>query len=138
MVKVSRTGIKGNYGKVAVKAVELVRFGNMKNPKYAWDNATSKLIDSKSSKEKGCPKDAFLGLCEEGMIEGIKADKYTHSNKNKRYDLKAIQLLKKHPDLLNRKENLWNEVMKLEGKDISHAGQMDVVVALWKKGFIDI
>lgn len=27
--------------------------------------------NSKSSQEKSCPKNAFLGLCEEGLVKGI-------------------------------------------------------------------
>ena len=39
-------------------------------------------MDSKSSQEKGCPKSAFLGLCEEGFIKEISKGKYTSSVKN--------------------------------------------------------
>jgi len=130
--------INSQYGAVAVKAVELVRSSRVKNPKYAWDQAASEIIKAKSSKEKGCPKAAFLGLCEEGFIKMIVPDAYSISKENKRYALKAVQILKKNPELCFQKQKLWDEVMKLEGKNIQHAGQMDVVVALWNKDLIDV
>jgi len=77
-------------------------------------------------------------LCEEWFIKGINCGKYTSSDENKRYALKAVQILKKHTDLIHNKQKLWGEVMKLEGNDIQESGQMDVVIALWKDGLIDV
>ena len=130
--------INNQYGAVAVRAVELVRSSRVKNPKYAWDQAASEIIKAKSSKEKGCPKAAFLGLCEEGCVKHVASGKYSNSEENRRYALKAVQILKNNPELSFQKQKLWDEVMKLEGKNIQHNGQMDVVVALWNKGLIDV
>jgi len=129
---------KGGYGEVAVKAVGLVVSRTVKNPKYAWEQTASEILTARTSKEKGCPKAAFLGLCEEGFVKGVPSGNYTSSKENKRYALKAVQILKKTPALKSDKYKLWEEVMKFEGKDIQHANQMDVVIALWNKGLIEI
>jgi len=128
----------GGYGAVAVKAVELLRSKNAPNQKFAWDQAASIILDAKSSKEKGCPKAAFLGLCEEGLIKGVKPGSYCTSSENKSYALKAIQALRKNPDLRFDANNLWTEVLRLSGKNISHNHQMEVVIALWNRNLIDI
>ena len=138
MVIVDFENMEGGYGAVAVKAVKLITSGSFKNPSYAWDESARGVLESKSTKEKGCPKGAFLGLCEEGFVKEVPCGNYTSSKDNKRYALKAVQLLKKNYQLSNNKQKLWDEVMKLEGKDIQHSGQMDVIIALWKKGLIDV
>ena len=123
----------GKYGDAAIKAVRLVRSGSVKSPINAWKRATGEIFGrGTSSQDKGCPRDAFLGLCEEGIITGIPAGNYTRSIKNKEYALKAVRLLKEEPEVTQTK--LWDKVV--EGKGIKHNGQMDVVVSLWKAGLI--
>jgi len=39
---------------------------------------------------KGCPRGAFLELCEAGMIKGIASGKYTRSKRNKEYAIDAV------------------------------------------------
>jgi hypothetical protein len=55
----------GKYGRCAVGAVDRVRNREV-DPLTAW-NASARAVfpNSESSQKKGCPKDAFLGLCEE-------------------------------------------------------------------------
>lgn len=43
------------YGAVAVKAVELIKSGVFKNPKYAWDEAACEILNSKSIKYNAFP-----------------------------------------------------------------------------------
>ena len=97
MIDIYDLARKGGYGEVAVKAVELVVSRSIKNPIYAWEQAASNILKHKTSKEKGCPKAAFLGLCEEGFVKGVHCGDYTSSKENKRYALKAVQILKKNP-----------------------------------------
>jgi hypothetical protein len=110
-----------------------------KEPRKAWIDAISKNYPhSISMQKKGCPRDAFLGLCSEGLLKDVNADKYTKSTSNKQYAIAAVELLKK-----NGRENyssikLWLDVLKFLKQDINkqHNGQMDVVLSLWDESFI--
>ena len=93
--------------------------------------------DSETSQSKSCPKNAFLGLCEEGKADRIPSGKYTRSIDNKRYALRALEFLvnSRNRDLVS--SELWNEVLKSESdKSKRHNCQMDVVLALWEAGLL--
>ena len=77
---------------------------------------------------------ACVGLCEEGIINGVAAGKYTKSLLNKQYAVKAIQLLRSDPSLALNKAQLWNKIQN--GNKKAENGQLDVVLALWEKGLI--
>lgn len=125
----------GNYGKAAVKAVRLIAKGKRKTAPDAWNASTIALfgVDTASQK-KSCPRAAFLGLCESGLVQGIPARNYTQSVANKSYAVAAVRLLKSKPSLIaiNNTE-LWKRVMKDLKKPITktHYQQMDVVRALY-------
>jgi hypothetical protein len=118
------------YGDAAVRAVALVRQGDEQSPVRAWDIAVVEAFPhSKSSQEKGCPRSAFLGLCESGRVKGVPAGTYTRSKKNKEYALIAMDLLKQNPALASDVSLLWNMVVAGAPKAPNH--QMAVVGALW-------
>ena len=120
----------GKYGEAAVKAVKLLGSGKVESPREAWEKVTIEIFGGKTSgQRKGCPRDAFLGLCEEGLVKGIPAANYTKSKKNKGYAIKAVQILKEKPELAYDQNELWIKV--LEKADKVHNQQMDVVTALW-------
>jgi hypothetical protein len=48
-----------------------------------WSTSSKEVFATKSSQEKNCPKNTFLGLCEEGLVKGIPQGNYTKSIKNK-------------------------------------------------------
>ncbi len=84
------------HGQAAIKAVELV-VDKEHGPVAAWNVAVAEVFKhSVTSQRKGCPRGAFLGLAEEGVISGVPEGDYTKSEKNKgwrwRY-LKSIQSL---------------------------------------------
>ncbi|MCL7763401.1 hypothetical protein MPF19_08255 [Polaribacter sp. Z014] len=55
------------YGEVALKIAKAKG-----NPKDNWEAEVKRAFsDSISSQEKSCPKSAFLGLCEKGLVKGI-------------------------------------------------------------------
>jgi hypothetical protein len=121
------------YGTVAVNAARLLTTGLVESPREAWSRAASDVFGpGTSGAQKGCPKDAFLGLCEKGLVKGVPAGRYTRSEKNKAYALDAVALLETKPGLATRPRALWAAVMGGESK--AHNGQMDVVVALWNQG----
>jgi hypothetical protein len=129
-------GKMGKYGEAAVKAFELLAAYVVEEPIEAWKKATIEIFELGTSGQlKGCPKDAFLGLCEEGLIKGIPPRKYSRSKKNKQYAVRAVEILKKHPELLSDKQALWRAVV---GMQKAHNQQMDVVVELWKMNLIDV
>jgi hypothetical protein len=102
----------------------------------AWENATIKLFGrGTASQKKGCPKHSFLGLCEEGIIEGIPKGAYSNepNSKNREYALRALELICKDPSYLKNKMALWQKIT-----DIKYNSQLDVVFALIEKGYIKI
>lgn len=127
------------YGQAAVKAVELVNTKIVESPIKAWEIATCELFGPGSwGQKKGCPKNAFLGLCEEGLVENIPRDTYNSrkTSKNKDYAIKAVNIVKEQPNLLDDITKLWQQVTN--GNGISHNYQMDVVKALIVKNYIRI
>lgn len=82
---------------------------------------------------KGCPKGAFLGICEEGLVQGIRPGQYTRSKDNKRYAVEAIKALKETPSLTGDPDALWRAV---PDHPLNENGQMDVVISLWERGLI--
>ncbi|MBW8011213.1 MAG: hypothetical protein FVQ83_08235 [Chloroflexi bacterium] len=125
------------YAKSALEAVRLVKESEEIGPKKAWEIATSNYYGvGTPSQKKSCPKCTFLGLCDEGLINGIPPGNYTNSAKNKKYAIDAIELLSKDSQLAKNKNALWIKVF--DGKPITHNDQMDVVIALWKKGLIKV
>ena len=89
------------YGQVAIVATELYRLGQVSSPSAAWELSVKEIFpDSESSREKGCPRGAYLGLCEAGLITGIPSGKYSRSEKNKSYALEAVELIRGNLSLL--------------------------------------
>lgn len=120
------------YGLTALKSVQ--NFRDLYSVKEIWSRSAKEVFDTKSSQEKGCPKNTFLALCEEGLVKSVPKGKYTKSEKNKNYALKAVSILKVNPKASYTPKKLWE---KLELGDKRHNSQMDVVLALWENGFIE-
>jgi hypothetical protein len=74
-----------------------------------------------------------LGLCEEGLVKGVPKGIYI-DNKNKRYALAALELLKKEQAIPEVKIAFWRRV---PGTTKSMNGQLDVLFALAEAGYID-
>lgn len=125
----------GKYGNVAEIAVRLAVGQNEIAPRTAWHRAARKIFpESVASQEKACPRDAFLGLCSAGAVEGVPAGFYTRSIKNKQYVLRALHALRTEPELLSDRQRLWS--IATGGQKKRHNGQMDVLRALWAAGHI--
>jgi hypothetical protein len=119
------------YGLTALKSVK-----NHKDS-YSiieiWSGSVKEVFETKSAQEKSCPKNTFLGLCEEGLVKGISKGNYTKSVKNKEYATRAVEILKQNTQTTFTPKELWD---KLELGDKRHNSQMDVVLALWEHGLI--
>jgi hypothetical protein len=126
-----------NYNKYGLAAKEAALKGG--NPVASWKLAVNIIFNSKSSINKGCPKNAFLGLCEVGLVKGIKPGSYFKRKKpnvNKQYAITALDLLASDSNL--SKNELWNKVREeLNLGEKKHNSQMDVVLALWNEGLIE-
>jgi len=127
----------GKYGETAIRATELLRKGKFDSPLAAWQAAAREFFPGKlESQKKSCPKSAFLGLCEEGVVIGIEAGSYCRSADNKSYALQALRLLAIEPSLAGDGPiALWSRVMN--GCEKVHNSQMDVVLTLWSARLID-
>lgn len=123
------------YGDAAVIATNIVQAAKATSPNEAWKLAVAEIFpDMLPSQKKPCPKGAYLGLCEEGLVKGIPAGSYTTSVHNKKYALRALSLLRSEPSFSGGARVLWDRVMDGEVKKPN--GQMDVVLALWQKGLL--
>jgi hypothetical protein len=124
----------GKYGLVALNAVNKLNNIKEMEPCNAWDEAAVVVFPTQlSSRKKGCPRSAFLGLCEEGKVKGVKSGNYTSSKANKSYATDALELLQSSPNLTTK--DLWGKVINnIEPK--AHNSQMNVVVALFHEGYL--
>lgn len=127
---------KPQYERAAIKAVQRLKSGGFEDPRQAWDSATWEETDSVSSADKGCPRGAFLGLCEAGRVKGVPSGNHYKSGekRNKDHTLKALELLEEEyqPPKTPEKAKLW----RATGVDVPHNGQLDVLYGLWKDDLI--
>jgi hypothetical protein len=122
-----------NYGEVALLASEK-KLSATSDPRTQWNLAAQRVFPDKlPSQKKGCPKSAFLGLCEEGLVNGFERGIYTTSKLNKSYALRAVELLSAN-GVAESPQALWLLVMN--GTQKAHNGQMDVVYSLWQAGLL--
>jgi hypothetical protein len=120
------------YGQAAILAAQQGPSGM--NPVARWESALEKLYPtSPAARKKGGPRGAFLGLCEEGLVKGIPAGQYGAPKDNKAYAVHAVALLTEAAQSWSISA-LWRAVTSDPAKE--HNGQMDIVLALWKNGFI--
>jgi hypothetical protein len=121
------------YGEAALMATREGSSASI-SPVARWESAMQRLYPSSpTARRKSCPRGAFLGLCEEGLVEGIPAGRYTASKDNKDYAVRAAALLAEGKQSWST-STLWRAVTNDPEK--THNSQMDVVMALWKNGLI--
>lgn len=102
------------------------------DPVARWESAMEKLYPASSAaRKKGCPRGAYLGLCEEGLVKGIPVGRYTTSRDNKAYAFRAVALLTEGTQLRSTSA-LWRAVTN----EKAHNSQMDIVLALWNNDLI--
>jgi hypothetical protein len=121
------------YGEAALMAARQGSPGNA-SPAVRWESAMNKLYPtSPTSRKKGSPRGAFLGLCEEGLVKGIPAGRYAATADNKDYAVRAVALLADETKNWSTSA-LWRAVTNDPEK--KHNSQMDIVMALWKNNLI--
>ena len=125
----------GKYGKTAKLAVRKIHENpSTLSPQEAWINAANEIFQTRCAKEKGCPKNAFLGLCESGKVTGVPSGSYNRSTKNKNYALVALSLLQGNATYNADQKLLWEKVIGDEDK--VHNQQMDVVISLFEANLL--
>ena len=123
------------YEQVTLLAMDHIK-NNNETPEIAWKNASIEVFGKgTSSQKKSCPKNSFLGICEEGLIKEIPKGNYSNieNNKNKKYVLEALELISNDKTLLDNKMNLW---LKINSKKYNQ--QLDVLFTLINEGYIQI
>jgi hypothetical protein len=121
------------YGEAALMAARQGAPADI-NPVARWESAMEKLYPtSAAARKKACPRGAFLGLCEEGLVIGIPAGRYTTSKDDKAYAVRAVALLTEGTQHCSTSA-LWRAVTN--GAEKAHNSQMDIVLALWNNDFI--
>lgn len=114
------------FGECAIQAYEKMRKEKC-SALEAWITTAEELFGVGSSNSKKiCPKHAFLGVL----------DPYHKKSKNADYALDALKILKnggQEEFETTKPLEFWKVEMK---KTIQHNSQVDVVFALWSKGYI--
>jgi hypothetical protein len=121
------------YGQAALMATKQVPSSDI-SPVARWESAMEELYPtSTAARKKSCPRGAFLGLCEEGLVKGIPAGHYKASRDDKAYAVRAVTLLTEGTQLRSTNA-LWRAVTN--GAEKAHNNQMDIVLALWNNDLI--
>jgi hypothetical protein len=131
--------IMWQYGNVAAGTVGRVRSGACKDLCKAWDESALAIFpDSASLREKVCPRTAFFGLCEEGLVRGIPPGVYNSrpNSRNKGYAVRAVLGLASDETLAQADPTALWRLVKGPGKK-RHNSQMHVVLTLWRDGLIN-
>jgi len=140
---------KGNftmYAYAALKAYCIIigkGYSYSKEYEEAWLEALNSIPNiKKSNLSKGCPKNAFLGLCEEGYLKNIPAIPNNNSGLNKSYAIEAVNYLQnqKYDQKEIKPKILWEKLSNNFDSNTKvrkcYNQQMDVVLALWNKNLI--
>lgn len=128
-------GMMSKYREVATRAVGLMLWAPGTGPADAWVAAAIEVFpESAAARVKACPRGAFLGLCEAGVVSGVPPGAYTRSILNKEYAVRALDALRSSPELAKDHHRLWQAATT--GKDVQPNSQMEVLTALWDAGLV--
>ena len=122
------------YGRVAVEAARLLVRDAALTPIAAWDVAASRIVASQASRDKGCRRGAFLGLCEASLLQGVSQSGGDSGGLDGEYAVRAVKALRSNPSLQYTRAELWRQAC-LDRRKV-HNSQMDVVVDLSEAGFL--
>lgn len=126
------------YVKVALEVAEELQSMEKEEQKKIdlgdlWKEKCKENEFKEASIKKGCPRLAFIGLCEKNLIKDIEIKNSNKESLNKNYAIEAVKVLKNDKRNYTSKE-LWE---KIGNKDKKHNSQMNIVLALWEKGMIE-
>ena len=122
------------YGRAAITAAQTLEKGTSSNPESAWKRAIAQETKSSESRRKGCPRGAFLELCNAGVIRGCEGRPSILRGSNAEYAVRMLEAIRADESVLGDKEKLWRLAVG-KGKKKEN-GQLDVVDSLWREGLI--
>lgn len=96
----------------------------------ASDITAKQVYGSASTAEKRCPRPAFLGLANIGVLNGVPPREYGAPGKNAQYAQTALTLVLANQDLANQPRELWR--LALQDEDKRYSQQMHVLSAIWR------
>lgn len=111
-------------------------YSTLKEYEEAWYEALKSKTDKKSNIVKGCPRKAFLGLCEDGYLKDVPDIPNDNSGFNKEYAIEAVNILNNGTIENPTPKKLWDEVLINLNISKSYNQQMHVVLALSKMKLI--
>jgi hypothetical protein len=134
--------VAGKFGQAAVCAVALCNGDARMDARDAWNKAVGAQFADKPPKTihgyqvKRCPKEAFLGLCEAGQVEGIPVMPYIGKTDSlsKQYAVDALDFLRKNQQKFSSMDvESLAQSLRDKGfvKDKQYNDQMHVVAGLW-------
>ena len=118
---VSGEFMANKYGEAALMAARAAAQYS-KSPIDQWNQAVQQLYrTSPVAQRKAAPRQAFLGLCDAGLVKGLEPNPAAATLLLQGAEQRSVSAL-------------WRQVTN--GEDKPHIAQMDVVLALWKNGLI--
>jgi len=120
------------YEKASLDAMKLIRQGA--SPPQAWEQSVGHYTNSQSARTKGCPRGAFLGLCQEGLVKDVPAQRYTASMASKNYAISTVMLLKQGSTNVENINEIESFVMPERQR--GDQGEIRIACVLWKNGLI--
>lgn len=123
-----------NYGKIAVDAANGFQQLVATTLLQSWNSSLIK----NNKNDKNCPRIAFLGLCENGLIAGIPKGRYIQKTtasviKGKAISIRNIIMNNNPPSIpAQTKTSIWEQV----GGTGQDEGVIDVVYTLFNHGML--
>ena len=104
---------QSDFGNLAVLYAKKIEEDKIEPTIEGLKSLEEELGFSKSKIDKGCPRNAFLGLCSQGLIKGIPKGNYTTSEKNLNYAKEAVRILREDNSLCDNPKcimdkNTWS------------------------------
>mgnify|MGYP001588238865 CR=1 FL=1 len=129
------------FGVAAVNAAILLQQNATPYAECAWNRAIGGTNFKSSTREKVCPREAFIGLAQSGCILGVAPIPSSTMGLNALYAIVGAGLLRNgnapRPSRKGEARRLWSQVLKVLGiKKKSYNSQMNVVLALWDANLI--
>lgn len=129
------------FGVAAVNAANLIQQTPQLLPEDAWDQVMAATSLSASTVCKCCPREAFIGLADSGLIYGTTPLRKVAVGWNGIYAIVGVAILRNIQATRTRQkgdaDQLWSYVMNaLSPKSVDQNNQMEVVLALWAANLI--
>lgn len=101
----------------------------------AWEEgkreAAARSLGTESSRDKGCPRSAFISLAEHGYIAGFRLQADRPLTLNAQHVLDAAKVLKSNRTLSSKKSDWWRKTAKrTRTSRQGHNGVLDVLAAV--------